>query len=103
MIRMLMVLALMAAPAMADSIANPEIPNTGGTPEWQELPMPSSPGPADMYVAPSKDVPLYVPLTEEQQELPINEPDPGYDYVPGMETPSGGKWPKQIVDQVPAQ
>jgi hypothetical protein len=79
-----MCLTLMAGPAWADNSVEP---------------VPS--GESDGYVAPSKDVPLYVPLTDEQQELPTVEADPGVDYVPGIEKPAGGTGPKEITDQVP--
>lgn len=59
-------------------------------------------GPATEYVAPSADVPLYVPLTDEQQELPMLAEDPGVDYVPGMEAPATAPAKKAIADQVPA-
>jgi hypothetical protein len=46
-------------------------------------------------------VKLYVPLTEEQQELPTVVPA-GDDltYVPGIEVPRGGKGKKQIEERV---
>ena len=96
-------LVMMAAPAWADAYssgANPKIPVTQGTPEGEELPMPAGAVEATP-IAPSKDIPLYVPLTDEQQELPIAEADPGVDYVPGIEKPAGGTGPKEITDQVP--
>jgi len=59
--------------------------------------------PAADYIAPSKDVPLYVPLTEDQQLLPISAADAGVDYYPGIEKSTAGTWPKEITEQVPAQ
>jgi len=100
-------LGLSAFPADADDYsagANPKIPVTQGTPENEELPMPAGGQEIKGGRAPTQtQMELYVPLTEEQQELPISEPDPGIDYVPGIEKPAGGTGPKEITDQVPAQ
>lgn len=60
-------------------------------------------GPSAEYVAPSHDVPLYVPLTEDQQLLPTIATDVGLDYYPGIETPAGGRGPKEITDRVSQQ
>ena len=53
-------------------------------------------------IAPSKEVPLYVPLTEEQEELPTMGASEGEDYVPGIEKPATPPAEKVITDQVPA-
>lgn len=76
-------LMMLAAPAWADDWETPDLFDRE-------------------YVAPSHDVPFYVPLTDAQQELPIAAADPGGDYVPGIEVPAGGTWRKVFTDQVPA-
>lgn len=83
----------LAVPAYADT--SDVMPVTEG----DNLPAPS--GSTDANVAPSKDVPLYVPLTEDQQELPTMAADPGVDYVPGIEEPATAPAKKAITDQVP--
>lgn len=58
-------------------------------------------GSGDGYVAPSKDVPLYVPLTDEQQELPMISPGEVYDYTPEIEKPATPPAAKEITDRLP--
>lgn len=52
-------------------------------------------------VLPSVDVPFYVPLTEEQQELPMAAGAEEFDYAPGVEVPSTPPASKVYVDRVP--
>ena len=59
------------------------------------LPSPSEP------VLPSHDVPLYVPLTDDQQDYPTLELPAGVDYYPGIERPATPPAKKAITDQVP--
>jgi hypothetical protein len=91
---------LVAAPAGAGNVVVPIIPRDANTAPPRET------GPLmlevpDERISPSHDVPLYVPLTDEQQELPINEPDPGEDYYSGIEKPATAPAVKQITEQVP--
>lgn len=95
MFAVMLVCCLPAVPAHADTRA--VMPVTEG----DSLPLPS--GGADGYVAPSKDVPLYVPLTEDQQELPVAAGGEAeqYDYAPSVEQPATLPAKKAITDQVP--
>ncbi len=98
----MLVLCLLAGLAWADTIVSQKVPVTTGTPESEKLPMPSGSG--DGYIAPSKDVPLYVPLTDERQEAPIaaGAEVETYDYATGVERPASPPAAKVITDQVPA-
>lgn len=95
-------------PALAETheyspLANPKIPVTQGTPEHEELPMPS---PAlsndDAEIVPASQKP-YVQI--DQTKLPYDPAravvDDSITYMPGIEIPRGGKATKQINDQVP--
>ena len=100
---MILALTLAATPAQAhtySALANPQIPLAAPLAEVEEAPAPAGTRAAE-YVAPSKDVPLYVPLTDAEAELPTVMPDPGEDYYPGIERPATAPAAKGIVDRVP--
>lgn len=90
-----LVIAMLALAVPAHADTSTVMPVTEG----DNLPAPS--GSTDAYMAPSKDVPLYVPLTDEQQELPTISASEGEDYVPGIEAPATPPAKKAITDQVP--
>ena len=84
---------LLAVPAAADDVA---VPYTA-----QQLD-PLVGRSVDGAVVPKQDgTELYVPLTDEQKELPTATDEGGVDYVPGVEEPATPPASKQITDQVP--
>ena len=97
-------LLLVAAPPMAEYSpgANPKIPLTEGTPESEELPIPSRTVSGDVAILPSHDVTVYAPLPDSDlyPELMV---DPSITYLPGIDVPRGGKAAKQIIDRLPME
>lgn len=105
MIALMLGVFCLALPVAADelypnaAVPMPPLEETDTAPQLRAVLPPS--GSTEEYIAPSKDVPLYVPLTDDQQELPTIAASEGEDYVPGIEQPSTPPAVKAITDRVP--